>query len=67
MAWISLVILALGIAACGNKEDAASRDQKVKEAVEQAITKEMKMYESAKQALEKIEKQTEERREKEAK
>lgn len=49
---------------CGQKEEQKS---KVEEAVKEAVTKEFKMYEGAKQSLEKIEKEAQQKREKEVK
>jgi len=47
---------------CGQKEEEKS---KVEQAVKEAITKEFKMYQGAKTGIEKVEKEAQERREKE--
>ncbi|TAJ83853.1 hypothetical protein EPO44_16785 [bacterium] len=60
--WILCLSLLPFFFACGRKEEQKS---KVEEAVKEAVTKEFKMYEGAKKALEKVEKEAQERREKE--
>lgn len=52
---------------CGQKEEGKQQAEKskVEEAVKEALTKEFKMYEGAKAALEKVDKEAQERREKE--
>jgi hypothetical protein len=54
---------------CGQKDEqkAAGEKSKVEEAVKEAVTKEFKMYEGAKAAVDKIQKEAQEKREKEAK
>jgi len=53
---------AILVAGCGQKE---GEKGKVEKAVEEAVTKEFKMYEGAKQALEKVQKDAQEKFEKE--
>ncbi|MGH7831266.1 MAG: hypothetical protein ACREP8_13935 [Candidatus Binatia bacterium] len=60
-----LFAISVAIAGCGRKEESPQEKSQVEQAVKEAVTKELKMYEGAKQALEKIEKETQERREKE--
>ena len=67
---ISRIVLLLSIAAfvgCGQKDERKEAEQKskVEEAVKEAVTKEFKMYEGAKAGIEKVEKEAQERREKE--
>lgn len=64
---IALVLLLTVFFGCGRKEEGSSGEQKskVEEAVKEAVTKEFKMYEGAKAGLEKVEKEAQERREKE--
>lgn len=52
---------------CGQKDENKSQAEKskVEEAVKEAVTKEFKMYEGAKAGIEKVEKEAQERREKE--
>lgn len=69
---ISRVILPVFLVAflgCGQKDEqkAAGEKSKVEEAVKEAVTKEFKMYEGAKAAVDKIQKEAQEKREKEAK
>jgi hypothetical protein len=66
----SRIVLLLSLAAflgCGQKDErkAAEEKSKVEQAVKEAVTKEFKMYEGAKAGLEKVEKEAQERREKE--
>jgi len=52
---------------CGQKDErkAAEEKSKVEQAVKEAVTKEFKMYQGAKTGIEKVEKEAQERREKE--
>ena len=52
---------------CGQKDETKSQAEKskIEEAVKEAVTKEFKMYEGAKAGIEKVEKEAQERREKE--
>jgi len=66
----SRIVLLLSLAAfpgCGQKDErkAAGEKSKVEQAVKEAVTKEFKMYEGAKAGMEKVEKEAQERREKE--
>lgn len=67
MVKILTVVIALPLLGCGQKEGGKSEGEKskVEEAVREAVTKELRIYESAKQSLEKIEKEAQQRREKE--
>ena len=67
---VSRIILLLFLAAflgCGQKDESKSQAEKskVEEAVKEAVTKEFKMYEGAKTGIDKVEKEAQERREKE--
>lgn len=64
---IVTIVITFLLIGCGQKEGAKSEAEKskVEEAVKEAVTKELKMYESAKQTLEKIEKEAQDRRDKE--
>ena len=64
---ILLLIFFLVLSGCGDKKEGppAEGKNKIERAVEQVVTKEFKAYEGAKQSLEKINKEAEERREKE--
>jgi PBP1b-binding outer membrane lipoprotein LpoB len=62
MIYILILLLALTLIGCGQKEEQKS---KVEEAVKEAVTKELKMYEGAKALIEKAGKGEQERREKE--
>lgn len=64
--WLLLLPIFLS---CGQKDEqkAAGEKSKVEEAVKEAVTKEFKMYEGAKAAVDKIQKEAQEKREKEAK
>ena len=64
---VALLAIFMSIFACGRKEEGKTGEEKskVEEAVKEAVTKDLKMYEGAKQALEKIEKESQEKREKE--
>lgn len=67
--WIFCLLLLPIFFACGQKDEqkAAGEKSKVEEAVKEAVTKEFKMYEGAKAAVDKIQKEAQEKREKEAK
>ncbi len=60
--WIFCLLLLPFLFACGQKEEQKS---KIEEAVKEAVTKEFKMYEGAKAGIEKVEKEAQEKREKE--
>ena len=67
---INRIVLPLFLVAflgCGQKDEqkAAEEKSKVEEAVKEAVTKEFKLYEGAKTGIDKIEKEAQERREKE--
>ena len=67
---ISRIVLPLFLVAslgCGQKDErkAAEEKSKVEEAVKEAVTKEFKLYQGAKAGIEKVEKEAQERREKE--
>ena len=66
-ALVLVVIFTLNFG-CGRKEEGKTGEQKsrVEEVVKEAVTKDLKMYKGAKQALEKIEKESQEKRDKEA-
>lgn len=66
---IALLLFFLVFLGCGQKEErkAEGEKSKIEQAVEQAVTKEFKLYEGAKAALERVEKEAQERREKEVK
>ena len=66
---IGLFAIVLLISGCGQKEESVTGEEKnkVKEAIDQAVTRELKIYQRAKQSVEKIERQAQERREKELK
>jgi hypothetical protein len=59
---IALALFFLLLFACGERKEDKGR---VQDAVKEAVTKEFQMYESAKKSLEKIEKESQQRREKE--
>ncbi len=65
--WILCLLLFPFFFACGQKDErkAAEEKSKVEQAVKEAVTKEFKMYEGAKAGMEKVEKEAQERREKE--
>lgn len=65
--WILCLSLLPFFFACGQKDEGKQQAEKTKveEAVKEAVTKELKMYEGAKAALEKVEKEAQEKREKE--
>ena len=67
--WILWLLLLPIFFACGQKDEqkTAGEKSKVEEAVKEAVTKEFKMYEGAKAAVDKIQKEAQEKREKEAK
>lgn len=67
MVRILTVVITFLILGCGQKEERKTEGErsKVEEAVREAVTKELRIYESAKQSLEKVEKEAQERREKE--
>jgi len=67
---ISRIVLLLSLVAipgCGQKDERKEAEEKsrVEQAVKEAVTKEFKMYEGAKAGLEKVEKEAQDRREKE--
>ena len=67
---ISRIVLLLSLVAipgCGQKNERKEAEEKsrVEQAVKEAVTKEFKMYEGAKAGLEKVEKEAQDRREKE--
>ena len=67
---INRIVLPLFLVAflgCGQKDEqkAAEEKSKLEQAVKEAVTKEFKMYEGAKAGIEKVEKEAQERREKE--
>ncbi len=66
---IGLLAIGLLISGCGQKEESVTGEEKnkVKEAIDQAVTRELKIYQRAKQSVGKIERQAQERREKELK
>ena len=69
---INRIVLPLFLVAflgCGQKDErkAAEEKSKVEQTVKEAVTKEFKMYEGAKSALEKVQKESQEKREKEIK
>ncbi len=66
----SRIVLLLSLVAfpgCGQKDErkAAEEKSQVEQAVKEAVTKEFKMYQGAKAGMEKVEKEAQERREKE--
>ncbi len=65
--WILCLSLFPFLFACGQKDEGKQQAErtKIEEAVKQAVTKELKMYEGAKAGLEKVEKEAQEKREKE--
>ncbi|MCH8056120.1 MAG: hypothetical protein IH857_08240 [Deltaproteobacteria bacterium] len=66
---IGLLTIVLLISGCGQKGESVTGEEKnkVKEAIDQAVTRELKIYQRAKQSVGKIERQAQERREKELK
>lgn len=60
--WLLCLLLLPLLFSCGQKEEEKS---KVEQAVKEAVTKEFKMYQGAKTGIEKVEKEAQERREKE--
>ena len=67
MSRIILPVFLVAFLGCGQKDEkkAAEEKSKVQEAVKEAVTKEFKLYEGAKAGIEKVEKEAQERREKE--
>jgi len=63
---VALSVIVISTFACGRKEESPGEKSKAEVAVKEAVTKDLKMYEGAKQALEKIEKESQEKRDKEA-
>lgn len=66
---IGLLTIVLLISGCGQKGESVTGEKKnkVKEAIDQAVTRDLKIYQRAKQSVGKIERQAQERREKELK
>ena len=64
---IMAVLFFVAFLGCGQKDERKAEEQKskVQEAVKEAVTKEFKLYEGAKAGIEKVEKEAQERREKE--
>ena len=62
-----LFVIFVAILGCGQKDENKSQAEKskVEEAVKEAVTKEFKLYQGAKAGIEKVEKEAQERREKE--